>query len=72
MQFLSQSPFLQALGYAIANSLWQTALIWIAVVLLNSIKKTSSATRYSFAVAGQLNKLRLVFNQFAVLLFKMH
>lgn len=54
MQFLSQSPFLQALGYAIANSLWQTALIWIAVVLLNSIKKTSSATRYSLAVAGQL------------------
>lgn len=54
MQALSQSPFLQALGYAIAHSLWQVALLWIVVVLMNSLLKFSSHTRYKIALTAQL------------------
>lgn len=54
MHTLSQSPFLQALGYAIANSLWQVALLWIVVVIINSVAKFSSHTRYRIALTAQL------------------
>jgi len=53
MQALSHSAFLQALGYAIINSLWQMALLWIVVVLLNSIVSLSSNTRYKIALGAQ-------------------
>lgn len=51
---LSHSAFLQALGYAIANSLWQLALLWIVFVILNSIFKFSSHAKYITAVVAQL------------------
>ena len=54
MPSLSQSPILQALGYAIANSLWQMALVWIVYVLLTSLIKFSSETKYRIAVAAQI------------------
>ncbi|MGI8952930.1 MAG: M56 family metallopeptidase [Chitinophagaceae bacterium] len=54
MQPLFQSPFLQALGYAITNSLWQAALLWIVVVLLNSFFKFSSSARCRIAAVAQL------------------
>ena len=54
MQHLFQSPFLQALGYAIANSLWQAALVWLVFVLLNSVLRLNAANRYKLAVASQL------------------
>ncbi len=54
MPSLSQLPFLQALGYAIANSLWQMALVWIVFVLLNSVFKFRSEIKYKTAVAAQL------------------
>jgi beta-lactamase regulating signal transducer with metallopeptidase domain len=54
MPSLSQSPILQALGYAIANSLWQMALVWIVYVLLNSLLKFKSETKYRIAVAAQV------------------
>lgn len=54
MQALSHSPFLQALGYAITNSLWQMALLWIVVVLLNSVCRFSSANRYRIALFAQM------------------
>lgn len=54
MQHLFQSPFLQALGYAIANSLWQAALVWLVFVLLNSVLRLNAASRYKLAVASQL------------------
>lgn len=44
---MSQSPFLQALGYAIINSLWQFALLWLIYVLLNTILKLSSHQKYA-------------------------
>ncbi len=54
MQTVSHSAFLQALGYAIANSLWQMALVYMIYVLLNSLLKFSSATKYKVAVTAQL------------------
>ncbi len=54
MPSLSQSPILQALGYAIAHSLWQMALVWIVYVLLNSLFKFKSENKYRIAVAAQV------------------
>jgi bla regulator protein blaR1 len=54
MPSLSQSPMLQALGYAIAHSLWQMAMVWIVYVLLNSVFKFKSETKYRIAVAAQV------------------
>ncbi len=53
MQTLSQSPFMQALGYAIANSLWQVALLWIIVILCNGIFNFSSQAKYKVALYAQ-------------------
>ncbi|RFM28125.1 M56 family metallopeptidase [Deminuibacter soli] len=53
MQALSHSPFLQALGYAIANSLWQMALLWIVAALLNGVFRFAAATRYRIALLAQ-------------------
>lgn len=53
MQGLLQSAFLQALGYAIFNSLWQMALLWIVVMIINSIGKLTSAKKYFTAVIAQ-------------------
>ncbi len=54
MQHLFQSPFLQALGFAIANSLWQTALAWLVFVLLNSVLTLNAANKYRLAVGAQI------------------
>lgn len=54
MQHLFQSPFLQALGFAIANSLWQTALVWLVFVLLNSVLALNAANKYRLAVGAQI------------------
>jgi beta-lactamase regulating signal transducer with metallopeptidase domain len=54
MPSLSQSPLLQALGYAIANSLWQMAMVWIVYVLLTSVFKFKSETKYRVAVGAQV------------------
>jgi beta-lactamase regulating signal transducer with metallopeptidase domain len=54
MPSLSQSPLLQALGYAIAHSLWQMAMVWIVYVLLNGLLKFKSETKYRIAVAAQV------------------
>ena len=49
-----QTPFLQALGYAIANSLWQIALLWLIAILVNSLVKSSSHIRYVTALSAQI------------------
>jgi beta-lactamase regulating signal transducer with metallopeptidase domain len=54
MPSLSQSPLLQALGYAIAHSLWQMAMVWIVYVMLNSLFKFKSEIKYRIAVAAQV------------------
>ncbi len=47
MADLTHSPFLQALGYAIINSLWQFALLWLLYVSINTVFKLSSHHKYS-------------------------
>ncbi|MBV9986198.1 MAG: M48 family metalloprotease [Chitinophagaceae bacterium] len=54
MQPLFQSAFLQALGFAIANSLWQTALVWLLYSSVSYALPLSSAARHRSAVAAQL------------------
>lgn len=51
---VTQSPFLQALGFAIINSLWQFALLWLVYFLVNSILKLSSHKKYSAALLLQI------------------
>ena len=41
---LQNSPFLQSLGWAIANSLWQAAALWVAYLIVNVIYRNASAT----------------------------
>ncbi|HRH48831.1 MAG TPA: M56 family metallopeptidase [Panacibacter sp.] len=53
MQTFLQSAFLQALGYAIANSLWQVALIWLIVLLVNNVGKPASSKKYVVGVIAQ-------------------
>ena len=40
---LQNSPFLQSLGWAIANSLWQAAALWVAYILISGIYRGASA-----------------------------
>ncbi len=51
---VTQSPFLQALGYAIINSLWQFAILWVVYFLINSFFKLSSHKKYSLALLMQI------------------
>ncbi|MCW3086929.1 MAG: regulatory sensor-transducer, BlaR1/MecR1 family, partial [Sediminibacterium sp.] len=53
MQHFFQSPFLQALGFAIANSLWQTAMLWLIFMCVNSLPLTA-AVKYRLAVGAQV------------------
>ncbi|MBL0883545.1 MAG: hypothetical protein IBJ16_09420, partial [Chitinophagaceae bacterium] len=48
-----QSVFLQSLGYAIANSLWQMAILWLLYLLITSLTKPRAAVKYSLAVILQ-------------------
>lgn len=54
MQTAFHSPFLQALGYAIANSLWQMALIWILFSFINMILKPVAANKFRLGIFSQL------------------
>jgi len=53
MQHVFQSTFLQALGFAIANSLWQTALLWLIYILVSNLLSLTASAKYRLAVAGQ-------------------
>lgn len=54
MTYLFQSAFLQALGYAIANSLWQVALLWLVYMLFTNITRLSAARKYQLATGIQV------------------
>jgi beta-lactamase regulating signal transducer with metallopeptidase domain len=45
MPFISQSNFLQALGWAVVNSLWQMALLWLIYKFFSIIAKPGSALK---------------------------
>ena len=54
MTGLSQSAFLQALGWATLNSIWQMALLWCCFVGANYFLKLSAANKYFLAVTATL------------------
>ena len=54
MQAALHSPFLQALGYAIANSIWQTAIVWVLFSFAGIIIKPISAVKFRMAITAQL------------------
>lgn len=53
MQSFFQSAFLQALGYSIANSLWQMALLWLLYVVVSAVLKPSASRKYVLAASLQ-------------------
>lgn len=53
MQSLFQSAFLQALGYSIANSLWQMAFLWLVYVIVSAVLKPSASRKYILATSLQ-------------------
>ena len=47
MTAISQSDFMQALGWAVLNSLWQMALLWVlfqGIIIFLKIKRQSFKT----------------------------
>lgn len=46
-------PFLQAIGFAIANNLWQAAFIYILYEAISGTFKLNSSLKYVFAVIAQ-------------------
>ena len=54
MQTILQSDFLQALAYALLNSIWQMGLLWLAVVFILRIFKLSSAQKFTVAFTAQV------------------
>src|SRR5688572_4564744 len=44
---IGQSNFLQALGWAVLNSLWQMALLWVVYQLVTAIFRTAKSSQKS-------------------------
>lgn len=65
MPQITHSPFLQALGFSIINSLWQFAFLWLIYVSVNTIFKLSSHQKYSTGLLLQF----LGFTWFTITLF---
>ena len=53
MSEVTHSAFLHALGYAIINTLWQFALLWLIYVSINTLFKLSSHHKYSAGLVLQ-------------------
>ena len=49
-----QSHFLQALGWATLNSLWQMALLWATFCAVNHTFKLSASRKYQASVGAML------------------
>jgi len=45
---VGQSNFLQALGWAVLNSLWQMAFLWVIYQLIAGIFKTTRSSQKSY------------------------
>jgi beta-lactamase regulating signal transducer with metallopeptidase domain len=54
VQTILQSDFLQALAYALLNSIWQMGLLWLAVVFILRVLKLSSAQKFTIAFTAQV------------------
>ncbi|HVX24694.1 MAG TPA: M56 family metallopeptidase [Parafilimonas sp.] len=55
MQTILESVFLQALAYALLNSIWQMGLLWLATLLVLRIFNLSSAQKFNIAFIAQLS-----------------
>src|SRR3990170_7782049 len=44
---IGQSNFLQALGWAVLNSMWQMALLWVVYQLVTAISRTTKSSQKS-------------------------
>lgn len=53
MNAISQSDFLQALGWAVLNSLWQMALLWVVYQLLTAVLRLQKSSQRA-ALASSL------------------
>ena len=51
---LSQSHFMQALGWATLNSFWQMGLLWCLFLGVNHVFRLTASTRYRAAVSALL------------------
>lgn len=54
MQLIAQSSFLQAVSFALLNSIWQMALLWLMLVLIVRTVKLSAAQKFNIAFIAQL------------------
>ena len=54
MQPVFDSAFLQSLGYAIANSIWQAALLWLLYALCTGLFQFNAKQKYRLGVVAQL------------------
>lgn len=54
MQTILESVFLQALAYALLNSIWQMGLLWLATIFVLRIFNLSSSQKFNIAFAAQL------------------
>jgi bla regulator protein blaR1 len=54
MTALGQSNFLQALGWAVLNSLWQMALLWVIYQLITGIFRSARSSQKSTLATGLL------------------
>ncbi|HLG39203.1 MAG TPA: M56 family metallopeptidase [Chitinophagaceae bacterium] len=50
--FVGQSNFLQALGWALLNSLWQMALLWVIFQVIAGVFRTAKSSQKSFLAAS--------------------
>ena len=54
MDNIGQSNFLQSLGWAVLNSLWQMALLWVVYQLIVGINRKTSPTQKSVLASSLL------------------
>lgn len=52
MATISQSSFLQALGWATLNSFWQMALLWAIFIVLQQFINLSSGKKYALSISA--------------------
>src|SRR5918998_375411 len=51
MALLGQSAFLKALGWALLNSIWQMAALWLVYLILTaSLKKLTAEIKHSLSI----------------------
>jgi bla regulator protein BlaR1 len=50
--FVGQSNFLQALGWAVLNSLWQMAFLWVIYQIISGVYRSAKSSQKSYLATG--------------------